>query len=111
MGELKTCPFCNGRAFIGIENRKYWVECSECGAETDGFRTAEEAAEAWNARVGNGECEFVIEDDMNETEGMGDVWIRCTSCDTCFDYYENDWLLMHKNYCPHCGARAREAVE
>ena len=55
-----------------------------------------------NAMLESGECEFVIEDNMNETEGMGDVWFRCTSCDTCFDYYADDWL-MKMNYCPHCG--------
>lgn len=62
------------------------------------------------ATLGGGECEFVIEDNMNETEGMGDVWFRCTNCDTSFDYYADDWL-MEQNYCPHCGARIRKAVK
>ena len=49
-------------------------------------------------------CKFVIEDNMKETEGMGDVWFRCTSCNTTYDYYADDWLLK-QNYCPHCGAK------
>lgn len=49
-------------------------------------------------------CKYVIEDNMNESEGMGDVWFRCTNCHTIFDYYADDWL-MKQNYCPHCGAK------
>lgn len=60
--------------------------------------------------IGGGECEFVIEDNMNETEGMGDVWFRCTNCNTTFDYYADDWL-MKQNYCPHCGFKIRKAVK
>ena len=60
--------------------------------------------------LGGGECEFVIEDNMNETEGMGDVWFRCTNCDTTYDYYADDWL-MKQNYCPHCGFKVRKAVK
>ena len=53
-------------------------------------------------------CQFIIEDNMNETEGMGDVWFRCTNCDTCFDYYADDWL-MKMPYCPNCGAKVVDA--
>ena len=54
--------------------------------------------------LGSWECEYVIEDNMNETEGMGDVWFRCTNCDMTYDYHADDWLL-EQNHCPHCGAR------
>jgi len=67
-------------------------------------------ADELNAAMGGGECEFVIEDNMNESEGMGDVWFRCTNCDTKFDYYADDWL-MKQNYCPHCGFKIRKAVK
>lgn len=67
-------------------------------------------ADELNATLGGGECEFVIEDNMNESEGMGDVWFRCTNCDTTFDYYADDWL-MKQNYCPHCGFKIRKAVK
>lgn len=62
------------------------------------------------ATLGNGECEFVIEDNMNESEGMGDVWFRCTNCDMTYDYYADDWL-MKQDYCPHCGFKVRKAVK
>ena len=52
-------------------------------------------------------CKFTIEDNMNETEGMGDVWIECSACHCVFDYYADDWL-MKMNYCPNCGARVVE---
>ena len=55
------------------------------------------------ATLRRGECEFVIEDNMNESEGMGDVWFRCTYCGMTYDYYADDWLLK-QSYCPHCGA-------
>lgn len=63
-----------------------------------------------NATLGGGECEFVIEDNMNESEGKGDVWFRCTNCNTIFDYYADNWL-MEQNYCPHCGFKIRKAVK
>ena len=76
-----------------------------------------QAAEYWKrmfeeqlAESVGGECEFIIEDNMNETEGMGDVWFRCTNCGTTYDYYADDWL-MKQNFCPHCGFKIRKAVE
>lgn len=52
--ELKPCPFCGGRAFIA-ENEELeflpWVICSDCGCETNCFRTVEEAIKAWNRRT------------------------------------------------------------
>jgi hypothetical protein len=59
-------------------------------------------ADELNATLGRGTCEYVIEDNMNETEGMGDVWFRCTNCGTSYDYYADDWLLRMP-YCPRCG--------
>lgn len=67
-------------------------------------------ADELNAAMGNGECEYVVEDNMNESEGMGDVWFRCTNCDMKFDYYADGWL-MTQSYCPHCGFKIRKAVE
>lgn len=55
-----------------------------------------------DAELGRGTCEYVIEDNMNETEGMGDVWFRCTNCGTSYDYYADEWLLKMP-YCPKCG--------
>ena len=63
-----------------------------------------------NAKLGSGTCEFVVKDNMNESEGMGDVWIECSACHCQFDYYADDWL-MKMSYCPNCSARNRKAVE
>ena len=49
--ELKECPFCAcDRAEI-IGGIVFWVECPDCGAQTDVFDIPEEAAEAWNRRA------------------------------------------------------------
>ena len=63
-------------------------------------------ADALNVTLGRGTCEYVIEDNMNETDGMGDVWFRCTNCDTSYDYYADEWLLKMP-YCPHCGCEVK----
>lgn len=62
-----------------------------------------ESIKAWNSRAER-TCEFSIKDNMNETEGMGDVWIECSACNCVFDYYADEWL-MKMSYCPNCGAR------
>ena len=67
------------------------------------FPTPEQAVAA---TLGNPTCEYVIEDNMNESEGMGDVWFRCTNCDTTYDYYADDWLLKMP-HCPKCGATVK----
>lgn len=68
--------------------------------------------EAWSTRaeLGSETCEFVVKDNMNESEGMGDAWIECSACHCQFDYYADDWL-MKMSYCPNCSARNRKAVE
>lgn len=76
--------------------------CSDTHACFDWQAIADEL----NAALGGGECEFVIEDNMNESEGMGDVWFRCTNCNTTFDYHADDWL-MKQNYCPKCGKKVK----
>ena len=73
-------------------------------------RVTDEYAQAIAATLGSGTCEYVIEDNMNESEGMGDVWFRCTNCNTCYDYYADDWLLKMP-YCPNCGAKVIQGVD
>jgi hypothetical protein len=60
-------------------------------------------ADELNARAER-TCEFAVKDNMNESEGMGDVWIECSACHCQFDYYADDWL-MKMSYCPNCGRR------
>ncbi|MGX7703838.1 Lar family restriction alleviation protein [Methylobacterium sp. Gmos1] len=52
--ELKKCPFCDGVAEVYCRARTYdFVECRVCGASQSMYRykTAEEAAKAWNTRA------------------------------------------------------------
>ena len=129
MSELLPCPFCGGEAYVhehyscpgydrngkypNYEPIGYAVGCMtlDCRGkrENTGFmyNTEAEAIEAWNTRADErGECEYVIEDNMNESEGTGDVWFRCTNCDTRYDYQADDWLLKMP-HCPKCGATVK----
>lgn len=47
--ELKPCPFCGGKAIMGMFN----VWCDNCRAETNGddtYATDDEIIAAWNRR-------------------------------------------------------------
>ena len=90
----------NGSHYASYDGAKYYA---------DGIGM-QAIADELNATLGGGECEYVIEDNMNESEGMGDVWFRCTNCGTTFDYYADDWL-MKQNFCPHCGFKIWKAVK
>lgn len=100
--ELRSCPFCGGKVML-CEAGGYWVNCLKCNTNGAYKDTEAEAVEAWNTRTER-TCEYAIKDNMNETEGMGDVWIECSACYCVFDYYADDWL-MNMHYCPNCGAK------
>ena len=99
------------RGFIGLS----WLYKTEAEAiaawnsraDYHGFEQAAieawDSVKAWNTRAER-TCEFNIKDNMNETEGMGDVWIECSACHCVFDFYADEWL-MKMSYCPSCGAR------
>lgn len=89
-----TAEQVRGVLLLHLPHREYYSI-----AQTDGWQAI---ADALNATLGRGTCEYVIEDNMNETDGMGDVWFRCTNCGTSYDYYADEWLLKMP-YCPKCG--------
>ena len=134
MSELLPCPFCggeanvidhhndNGSVSVGCNNDTClgfsglgWLYKTEAEAiaawnsraDYHGYEQAAieawESIKAWNSRAER-TCEFNIKDNMNETEGMGDVWIECSACNCVFDYYADEWL-MKMSYCPNCGAK------
>ena len=115
MSELLPCPFCGGEASVKVleydDDCKVWGVFCELDLESeyshghfvDNYPTEAEAIEAWNTRYEQ-TCKFTIEDNMNETEGMGDVWIECSACHCVFDFYADEWL-MKMSYCPNCGAK------
>lgn len=57
MEQLKSCPFCGGKAEMLISEyegsrKEYLVACTECYGMVERWReTEEEAAEQWNRRV------------------------------------------------------------
>lgn len=51
MRELVPCPFCGGTATQCKDRQRYWVECIDgCGAKTAVYKSADDAAQAWNQR-------------------------------------------------------------
>ena len=106
---LLPCAHCGGKAEFQIFDKVCNVECQTChiGTRFESLDDYERVVEAWNTRTPErGTCEYVIEDNMNESEGMGDVWFRCTNCGTCYDYLADDWLLKMP-HCPKCGASVK----
>ena len=56
MEKLKLCPFCGGEAesdfgFDHTNKTYFYVNCLQCGAETNHFKTKAEAITAWNTRA------------------------------------------------------------
>lgn len=50
--ELAPCPFCGG---VNLEKNttnpsSYWIECVDCGGQTDGGGSWQEAVDNWNRR-------------------------------------------------------------
>ena len=126
MSELLPCPFCGSEVKIETyRDEGYIISCKhhdwpkreinkaiepECIAgDIDlcswglGDKARNALIAAWNSRAER-TCEFNIKDNMNETEGMGDVWIECSACNCVFDFYADEWL-MKMSYCPNCGCK------
>ena len=59
-------------------------------------------ADATRERQGVGTCHISVQDNLAETEGMGDVWLECDAC---------NWQMPlepstpHFNFCPNCGKK------
>ena len=56
--ELKPCPFCGGKAYVGIYEYATIVICDQCGAQTAEvgispyYAAKDEAIKRWNKREG-----------------------------------------------------------
>ena len=54
------------------------------------------------ATLGAGTCNISVNDNLAETEGMGDVWLECDAC---------GWQMSLEpstprfNFCPNCGRK------
>lgn len=51
----------------------------------------------------HGTCHLSVEDNMAETEGMGDVWLECDECHWQMPLEPSTPIF---NYCPGCGRKA-----
>lgn len=67
------------------------------------FEAGHERAFEHGKRMGRGTCHITVQDNMAETDGMGDVWLECDKC---------HWQMPLEpstprfNFCPNCGAKA-----
>lgn len=127
--ELKPCPFCGGEAEHFGGGGNHCIRCTVCEVtnETlkrgsmvfDAYRTAEEAAAAWNARaavtdeqfataVHDGEawqrvreCHAVLKSELcylPDDPPEVDEFHECSECGEVFPYGP-------EGYCPRCGAK------
>ena len=53
------------------------------------------------ADVADPTCTAIVDDNLNDSEGMGDVWCTCSECGGLLCV--ND--APEPSYCPECGAR------
>ena len=58
------------------------------------------------ATLGRGTCRIDVFDNLMESEGMGDVWLECSSCHWKMDYAEAPSMPL--NYCPNCGRKVEK---
>jgi Lar family restriction alleviation protein len=57
MSELKPCPFCGSNnvssegAGIEVDDYTAWIDCEDCGAQSNTFESDAQAIDAWNRRA------------------------------------------------------------
>lgn len=120
--ELKPCPFCGGKAYIGQTNNGEWHINTLCGVDKPAYHSAfviadteAEAVEAWNTRAATTIGQVAVEvvptvrackleplnafytdlNGLNQTE-----WGVCSNCGTASP--------IDATYCCECGAKVVE---
>lgn len=95
--ELKPCPFCGGKAYIGQAKDGEWHINTLCGVDKPAYHSAfviadteAEAVEAWNTRA----------ERTCKQERLFNLVKR--ECDGNRYEWHGDKL---PNYCPNCGAK------
>lgn len=90
--KLKSCPFCGGVGNcnnVGLcdkdGNPLWWVECIDCGINTAGHTTQNEAITSWNRRPA---AHMYTEDELYDKNGSP-VWGEVYG----YELYDT-WLLV-----------------
>lgn len=89
--ELKPCPFCGGKAWIGQGGDDgsvcaYWCFCFDCATESQHFSSQEMAIDAWNRRVTEEKKQVTMtnrEFYKTEDEADKDFQKMCNDCQNC----------------------------
>ena len=76
MTELRPCPFCGSDDVVsgaGLED-EYYVECWDCSAKIESYKSLEEAITGWNRRAINLDelLEVADECDRADVDGVTD---------------------------------------
>lgn len=95
MSELRSCPFCNGKAKAYTYLGKFYVRCNKCKAYTAPYNTKEEAIAAWNGTKGQW---------LASTHKFSYRQYRCSNCG-CEEYSQinRNGEYAPFNFCPECG--------
>lgn len=83
-----------------------WYSMGDTCANTPLCNMHKLANAGWShiERDGRETTRIIVKDNMNETEGMGDVWLECEKCLCKFDYESDEWIARMP-YAPCCGRR------
>lgn len=90
--KLKGCPFCGGNGKMENENTSWYVECEQCHVESNYYDSKEEAADAWNFRVGD--------EDLKPCPFCGSKRVQLYQ-----DYDDDDYCVTYYVECYDCGGR------
>lgn len=70
--------------------------------KAEGLRKLDAIRDAITATLGAGTCHVTVQDNMAETDGMGDVWLECDACRWQMPLEQS---TPRFNFCPNCGRR------
>jgi hypothetical protein len=89
-------------SYEGINGIWWFVEGRHDRATVDLYAPCATPEQAIEATLGRGTCHITVQDNLAETEGMGDVWLECDTC---------HWQMLLEpstprfKFCPNCGRK------
>jgi hypothetical protein len=94
---LKPCPFCGREPLSGNEYAQFYIRCSFCDIEINGWLW-NVLKDKWNSREYNRDTCTVMETGWDEIYAM---FYLCSHC-------SNDDILESDSYCGNCGKEIKE---